>query len=104
MQLLYRVVCAAQRRVAFHSDRARPRIGTGRRTERAAAHKAEPRTRAIPVMVLTSSRAKRDVVDRYRLGGKWLLTKPVDCKQCAEAVRTPGMHCVPLSEPPMLTG
>jgi chemotaxis family two-component system response regulator Rcp1 len=40
--------------------------------------KADPVLRAIPVVVLTSSEAERDLVDVYRLHGNCFLTKPVD--------------------------
>ncbi|MCZ6451277.1 MAG: response regulator, partial [Deltaproteobacteria bacterium] len=43
--------------------------------------KADPRTRATPVVVLTSSREERDVVESYRLGVNSYIVKPVDFKK-----------------------
>jgi len=40
--------------------------------------KADPRTRATPVVALTSSREERDIVESYRLGVNSYIVKPVD--------------------------
>jgi two-component system response regulator len=66
--------------------------------------KADSRTRLIPVVVLTSSREERDIVDSYRLGVNSYITKPVDFEQFTEAVRTLGMYWVLLNQAPILTG
>ena len=62
--------------------------------------KGDPRTRMIPVVVLTSSREERDIVESYRLGVNSYITKPVDFEQFTEAVRTLGMYWVLLNQPP----
>ena len=64
--------------------------------------KGDPRTRMIPVVVLTSSREERDIVESYRLGVNSYITKPVDFEQFTEAVRTLGMYWVLLNLPPTL--
>ena len=66
--------------------------------------KADHRTRTIPVVVLTSSREERDIVETYRLGVNSYITKPVDFEQFTEAVRALGMYWVLLNQPPSLTG
>jgi len=66
--------------------------------------KGDPRTRMIPVVVLTSSREERDIVESYRLGVNSYITKPVDFEQFTEAVRTLGMYWVLLNQPPVLPG
>jgi two-component system response regulator len=66
--------------------------------------KSDPRARMIPVVVLTSSREERDIVESYRLGVNSYITKPVDFEQFTEAVRTLGMYWVLLNQPPVLPG
>jgi CheY-like chemotaxis protein len=62
--------------------------------------KADPRTRTIPVVVLTSSREDRDIVDAYRLGVNSYIVKPVDFTQFASSVRELGLYWLLLNEPP----
>lgn len=62
--------------------------------------KADPRTRHIPVVVLTSSREERDIVDSYELGVNSYIVKPVDFTQFVEAVRQLGLYWVLLNEGP----
>ena len=64
--------------------------------------KADPRTRKVPVVVLTSSREERDVVESYSLGVNSYILKPVDFQQFTEAVRTIGLYWLLLNEPPKI--
>ncbi len=64
--------------------------------------KGDPRTRQLPVVVLTSSREERDVVESYQLGVNSYIVKPVDFEQFTEAVRQLGMYWVLLNEPPVM--
>ena len=66
--------------------------------------KSDPRTCVIPVVVLTSSREERDIVESYRLGVNSYMTKPVDFEQFTEAVRTLGMYWVLLNQLPTTAG
>jgi len=64
--------------------------------------KADPRTRAIPVVVLTSSREDRDIVESYNLGVNSYIVKPVDFEQFTESVRQLGMYWLLLNQPPAI--
>ena len=64
--------------------------------------KSDPRTRAIPVVVLTSSREDRDIVESYNLGVNSYIVKPVDFEQFTEAVRTLGLYWLLLNQPPAI--
>jgi len=66
--------------------------------------KANPATRAIPVIVLTSSREESDMVEAYKLGVNSYVVKPVDFEQFTEAVRILGMYWLLLNKLPRLTG
>jgi len=62
--------------------------------------KEDPRTRPIPVVVLTSSREEADVVRGYRNGANSYVQKPVDFDQFREAVRQLGLYWMVTNEPP----
>jgi two-component system response regulator len=64
--------------------------------------KSDPRTHAIPVVVLTSSREERDVVETYRLGVNSYIVKPVDFDQFTESVRQLGFYWLLLNLPAVL--
>ena len=62
--------------------------------------KADERTRSIPVVVMTSSREDRDIVESYNLGVNSYIVKPIDFEQFMEAVRKLGMYWLLLNEVP----
>jgi len=64
--------------------------------------KADLRTRTIPIVVLTSSRQERDIVESYQLGVNSYIVKPVDFEQFTEAVRQLGLYWVLLNQAPTL--
>jgi two-component system, response regulator len=64
--------------------------------------KADPRTQRIPVVVLTSSREERDIVESYQLGVNSYIVKPVDFEQFTASMRTLGMYWLLLNQPPLL--
>lgn len=62
--------------------------------------KEDPRTRMIPVVVLTSSKEQIDVVAAYQLGVNSFIVKPVDFEGFFEAVRKLGLYWLLLNHPP----
>ena len=62
--------------------------------------KSDQRTRTIPVVMLTSSREERDLIESYRLGVNSYIVKPVDFDQFKESARTLGMYWLLLNRPP----
>jgi CheY-like chemotaxis protein len=62
--------------------------------------KSDPRTKLIPVVVLTSSREQNDIVESYRLGVNSYIVKPVDFERFADAVQKAGLYWLLLNQPP----
>ena len=63
----------------------------------------DPRTRTVPVVVLTSSQEERDIIEAYRLGVNSYIVKPLDFEKFGEAVSTLGMYWLVLNQPPAQT-
>ena len=62
--------------------------------------KASERTRTIPVVVLTSSREERDLVESYKLGVNSYIVKPLDFEQFMHTVDELGLYWLLLNEVP----
>jgi two-component system response regulator len=62
--------------------------------------RADPRTKLLPVVLLTSSRQERDLVEGYSLGANSYVVKPLDFSQFSEAVAQLGLYWLILNERP----
>lgn len=62
--------------------------------------KSDPALRSIPVVMLTSSREERDLVESYRLGVNAYVVKPVDFTQFVSAIERVGMFWAVINQPP----
>jgi CheY-like chemotaxis protein len=62
--------------------------------------KADETLKLIPVVVLTSSREEKDVIESYRLGVNAYVVKPVDFSEFINAVKELGFFWAIINEPP----
>jgi two-component system response regulator len=62
--------------------------------------KSDPLTKIIPVVILTSSKERRDLIDGYNLGVNSYIQKPVDFDQFRETVRQLHLYWLLVNQPP----
>ena len=62
--------------------------------------RADPRTRLLPVVILTSSKEEQDLIEGYGQGANSYVRKPVDFNQFLDAVKQLGLYWLVLNEPP----
>lgn len=62
--------------------------------------RADKRTRILPVVVMTSSDAERDIAESYNRGANSYVRKPVNFDQFREAVRQLQLYWLVTNEPP----
>ena len=62
--------------------------------------KGDPRTQAVPVVILTSSKQEQDMVQGYHLGANSYIQKPVDFDQFQSTIKNLGYYWLLLNQPP----
>lgn len=62
--------------------------------------RADERTRRLPVVILTSSKAEQDLMNSYNGGVNSYIRKPVDFTQFTEIVRQLGLYWLVMNETP----
>jgi len=65
--------------------------------------KTDEKKRIIPVVVLTSSKEERDIIETYKLGVNAYIVKPVDFDQFVKAVTQVGLFWLVLNQAPVQT-
>lgn len=63
--------------------------------------KGDERTKSIPVVVLTSSKEDRDVIESYKLGVNSFISKPVEFEAFAKTVSELGFYWLLVNIPPV---
>jgi two-component system, response regulator len=66
--------------------------------------KSDPRTKIIPVVLMTSSREERDLANGYELGVNSYVQKPVDFGEFRKAVKLLGLYWLVTNQPPAGSG
>ena len=62
--------------------------------------RSDDRTRAVPVVILTTSDEQRDVIDSYQLGANSYIRKPVDTREFFEAIKSLEQYWTVRNVPP----
>jgi two-component system response regulator len=63
--------------------------------------KGDPRTQKIPIVIMTSSKEERDLVNGYSLGVNSYIQKPVDFDQFREMIKNVGLYWLVTNQPPV---
>jgi len=64
--------------------------------------KADTRTKTIPVVILTSSKEERDLVNGYGLGANSYIQKPVDFEQFRDTIKNVGLYWLVINQFPVV--
>lgn len=62
--------------------------------------KSDEQRKVIPIVVLTSSKEERDIVESYKLGVNAYIVKPVNFEEFVRAVSELGLFWLILNQPP----
>ena len=62
--------------------------------------KSDERTKTVPVVILTSSREEKDIVESYKLGVNSYVTKPVEFENFIKAISELGLYWLLLNKMP----
>ena len=66
--------------------------------------KGDERTRMIPVVILTSSKEEKDIIESYKIGVNGYIVKPVNFESFAKAISELGLFWLILNQTPPVAG
>jgi len=61
--------------------------------------KSDPRTKPVPVVIMTTSKEERDLVESYHAGANSYIQKPVDFDQFRSTIKTLGLYWLIINQP-----
>jgi CheY-like chemotaxis protein len=62
--------------------------------------KGDENTRRIPIVIMTSSKEDKDIIDSYNLGANSYVVKPLDFESLAEVARQAGFYWLAINHAP----
>ena len=62
--------------------------------------RSDDQLKLVPVVVLTSSREERDLMEAYKLGANAYVVKPVNFQEFMDAIKSLGLFWAIINEPP----
>jgi len=62
--------------------------------------KSDERTKVIPVVILTSSKEEKDIIEGYRLGVNSYIVKPVEFEEFIKCISDLGLYWLIINQPP----
>jgi len=65
--------------------------------------RTDSKFKLIPVIMVTSSREEKDLVESYKLGANSYVVKPVDIAQFIDAIKVLGQYWAVINQPPPLS-
>ena len=92
---------AGSKRTSAKGGAARSAAAQGRWAGGAAPDQGRRTAESIPVVVLTSSKEDRDVIESYRLGANGFVSKPVEFNEFSDVVAKLGLYWLLVNKPPV---
>jgi two-component system response regulator len=62
--------------------------------------KSDPRTKAVPVVIMTSSKQQRDLVESYHCGVNSYIQKPINFTEFQQVIGQLGYYWLAINQPP----
>jgi two-component system, response regulator len=63
--------------------------------------RSEERTKILPVVILTSSKEEKDLINSYKLGANSFVRKPINFREFSEAIKQLGLYWLLMNVNPL---